>query len=77
MGARRVAPVLFLAIGVVALLVWWLVYTQRVVTDLRREAARSSQMYARVYQALKPRRGTTAPPHCSTCRATSGRPVCR
>jgi signal transduction histidine kinase len=52
MRARRVAPVLFLAIGVVALLVWWLVYTQRVVTDLRREAARSSQMYARVYQAL-------------------------
>jgi signal transduction histidine kinase len=52
MGARRVAPVLFLAIGVVALLVWWLVYTQRVVTELRREAARSSQMYARVYQAL-------------------------
>jgi signal transduction histidine kinase len=52
MGARRLAPVVFLAIGVVALLVWWLVYTQRVVTDLRREAARSSQMYARVYQAL-------------------------
>jgi signal transduction histidine kinase len=52
MLARRVAPVLFLASGVVALLVWWLVYTQRVVTDLRREAARSSQMYARVYQAL-------------------------
>lgn len=52
MGARRVAPVLFLVSGVVALLVWWLVYTQRVVTELRREAARSSQMYARVYQAL-------------------------
>jgi len=52
MGVRRVAPVVFLAIGVVALLVWWLVYTQRVVADLRREAARSSQMYARVYQAL-------------------------
>ena len=52
MGVRRIAPVLFLALGVVALLVWWLVYTQRVVTDLRREAARSSQMYARVYQAL-------------------------
>ncbi len=52
MGIRRIAPVLFLATGVVALLVWWLVYTQRVVTDLRREAARSSQMYARVYQAL-------------------------
>ena len=52
MRARRIAPVLFLAVGVVALLVWWLVYTQRVVTDLRREAARSSQMYARVYQAL-------------------------
>jgi signal transduction histidine kinase len=51
-AARRVAPVLFLASGVVALLVWWLVYTQRVVTDLRREAARSSQMYARIYQGL-------------------------
>lgn len=52
MGFRRIAPVLFLASGVVVLLVSWLVYTQRVVTDLRREAARSSQMYARVYQAL-------------------------
>ena len=52
MRLRRMAPVLFLSIGVVALLVWWLVYTQRVVADLRREAARSSQMYARVYQAL-------------------------
>ncbi len=52
MGARRFAPIIFLASGVIALLVWWLVYTQRVVTDLRREAARSSQMYARVYQAL-------------------------
>jgi len=51
-GARRFAPVIFLASGVVALLVSWLVYTQRVVTELRREAARSSQMYARVYQAL-------------------------
>ena len=49
---RRIAPVLFLALGVVALLIWWLIYTQRVVADLRREAARSSQMYARVYQAL-------------------------
>ncbi len=52
MALRRLAPVFFLASGVVALLVWWLVYTQRVVTDLRREAARSSQMYARIYQAL-------------------------
>lgn len=52
MVVRRIAPVLVLAIGVIALLAWWLIYTQRVVTDLRREAARSSQMYARVYQAL-------------------------
>jgi signal transduction histidine kinase len=52
MVARRLAPVLVLAIGVLALLGWWLIYTQRVVADLRREAARSSQMYARVYQAL-------------------------
>jgi signal transduction histidine kinase len=52
MRIKRIAPVLFLALGVVALLIWWLVYTQRVVAELRREAARSSQMYARVYQAL-------------------------
>jgi signal transduction histidine kinase len=59
---RRSAPVIFLAIGVIALLTWWLVYTQRVVTELRREASRSGKMYARVYQALADRNddGTSA-----------------
>jgi signal transduction histidine kinase len=59
---RRSAPVVFLAIGVIALLTWWIVYTQRVVTELRREASRSGKMYARVYQALADRNddGTSA-----------------
>ncbi len=59
---RRTAPVVFLAIGVIALLVWWLAYTQRVVTELRREASRAGKMYARVYRALADRDddGTTA-----------------
>lgn len=52
---RRSAPVVFLAIGVIALLTWWIVYTQRVVSELRREASRSGKMYARVYQALADR----------------------
>lgn len=52
---RRVAPVVALAIGVIALLAWWLVYTQRVVGELRREASRSGKMYARIYQALADR----------------------
>jgi signal transduction histidine kinase len=49
---RRSAPVVLAVIGVVVLLTWYVVYTQRVVAELRREASRVGQMYARVYDAL-------------------------
>jgi signal transduction histidine kinase len=49
---RRSAPVTLAIIGVVVLLTWYVVYTQRVVAELRREASRVGQMYARVYDAL-------------------------
>ncbi|HEX6251861.1 MAG TPA: HAMP domain-containing sensor histidine kinase [Gemmatimonadaceae bacterium] len=39
-------------LGVVVLLTWYVVYTQRVVGELRREASRVGLMYARVYDAL-------------------------
>lgn len=39
-------------VGVLALLTWYLAYTQTVVRDLRREASRVGLMYARVYDAL-------------------------
>lgn len=40
------------AVGVVLLLGSFIVYTQRVVAELRREAERSGRMYARVFEAL-------------------------
>jgi signal transduction histidine kinase len=49
---RRGAPVALVAAGLAALLVWYIAYTQRVVRELRREASRHGQMYARVYAAL-------------------------
>ena len=48
---RRGAPVL-VACVLAALLAWYVVYTQRVIAELRREAARSGQMFARVYGSL-------------------------
>lgn len=48
---RRGALVL-LALVLAALLGGYVAYTQRVVTQLRREAQRTGQMYARVYSAL-------------------------
>ncbi len=39
-------------VGVLALLTWYLAYTQTVVRDLSREASRVGLMYARVYDAL-------------------------
>ncbi len=57
---RRGAPVL-VAVVVAALLAWYVVYTQRVIAELRREAARSGQMFARVYDSLgDPRADATA-----------------
>src|SRR3712207_3711916 len=49
---RRGAPVWTIAVLVALLLGSYVVYTQAVVADLRREARRSSTAYARLYRAL-------------------------
>lgn len=49
---RRLAPVTFASVAVAALLVWYVIYTQGVVRELRREASRVGVMYARVYDGL-------------------------
>jgi signal transduction histidine kinase len=49
---RRGAPVALVVVGLALLLGWYVAYTQRIVRQLRREASRSGQMYARVYAAL-------------------------
>jgi signal transduction histidine kinase len=48
---RRGAPELLVGLFLAILLASYVVYTQRVVRELRREALRSSQMYARVFRA--------------------------
>jgi len=49
---RRLAPVTLISIGVMALLVWYVLYTRTVVRELRQEASRVGLMYARVYNGL-------------------------
>jgi signal transduction histidine kinase len=49
---RRLAPVTLASLCVAALLVWYVIYTQGVVRELRREASRVGLMYARVYDGL-------------------------
>ena len=49
---RRSAPVVLIAVGVLLLLGSYVWYTQRVVNELQREAARTAQMFARIYGAL-------------------------
>lgn len=49
---RRGAPEVLVAVLITLLLGSYVVYTQRVVADLREEAVRSSTMFARVYRAL-------------------------
>jgi signal transduction histidine kinase len=49
---RRLAPVTIATVAVAALLVWYVIYTQGVVRELRREASRVGTMYARVYDGL-------------------------
>ena len=49
---RRGASFVVVAVGVVLLLGSYIVYTQRVVVELRREAERSGRMYAQVFEAL-------------------------
>lgn len=48
---RRGAPELLVALVLAILLSSYVLYTQRVVQELRREALRSSRMYARVFRA--------------------------
>ena len=48
---RRAAPVL-VAVGIAALLISYVVYTQRVVGELSRETNRTALMHARVFRAL-------------------------
>ncbi|HEU4631300.1 MAG TPA: HAMP domain-containing sensor histidine kinase [Gemmatimonadaceae bacterium] len=50
--ARRAWPIVLLAVTA-ALLGWYVVYSRRVVEELRREAAIESVMYARVFRALE------------------------
>lgn len=49
---RRIAPVTVATVAVAALLIWYVIYTQGVVRELRREASRVGTMYARVYDGL-------------------------
>lgn len=49
---RRGASVIVVAVGVLLLLGSYILYTQRVVMELRREAERSARMYTRVFEAL-------------------------
>jgi signal transduction histidine kinase len=49
---RRSTPFVLIALALALLLGWYVAYTQRVVSELRREASRSARMYARVYGAL-------------------------
>jgi signal transduction histidine kinase len=50
---RRRLPVVLVILGVVGLLVWYVAYTQHVVTELRAAAAGQGRMYARIYEALQ------------------------
>jgi signal transduction histidine kinase len=49
---KRIAPVVLVAVGLVALLVSYMWYSQRLVAELRSEAAATSRMYARIYHGL-------------------------
>lgn len=49
---RRRWPVVLVVVGVLALLTWYIGYTQHVVTQLRAAAASQGRMYSRIYRAL-------------------------
>lgn len=55
---RRRWPVVLVVLGVLALLGWYVVYTQHVVTQLRAAAATQGRMYSRIYHALLDTSGT-------------------
>ncbi|HZS58319.1 MAG TPA: HAMP domain-containing sensor histidine kinase [Gemmatimonadaceae bacterium] len=49
---RRRLSTILLGLGFAVLLGWYIVSTQRVLAELRHEASRSGQMYARIFKAL-------------------------
>jgi len=49
---RRRWPVVLVVVGMLALLTWYIGYTQHVVTQLRAAAASQGRMYSRIYRAL-------------------------
>ncbi|MBX9928504.1 MAG: HAMP domain-containing histidine kinase [Gemmatimonadaceae bacterium] len=49
---RRRWPVVLVAVGLVTLLASYVIYSQRVVRELRSESARTSRMFAKVFGAL-------------------------
>ncbi len=49
---RRRWPVVLVVLGVLALLTWYVGYTQHVVTQLRGAAGSQGRMYGRIYRAL-------------------------
>ena len=49
---RRLAPVSLVSVCVAGLLGWYVIYTQGVVRELRKEASRVGIMHARVYDGL-------------------------
>ncbi len=49
---RRAPPFLLVALAVASLLVWYVMYTQSVVAELRRAAELQSRMSSRIYTAL-------------------------
>lgn len=58
---RRRWPVVVMVLGVLALLTWYVLYTQHVVTQLRAAAASQGQMYSRVFRALQDTSATQDP----------------
>lgn len=75
---RRSTPLWVVVAGVVALLTWYVIYMRGVVNDLRAEASRVGQMYARVYDGLSdpnPDAATTALQDLSQMMRESGVPI--
>ena len=50
---RRRWSVVVMVLGVLGLLIWYVVYTQQVVRELRVAAAGQGQMYSRIFRALQ------------------------
>jgi len=56
---RRRWPVVVVVVGVLALLAWYVAYTQHVVAQLRTAASSQARIYSRVYHALLDTSSTT------------------